>query len=50
MKSILKFAARWVSAGFLFVLEAAFAILVLSFLPGAQPFENWFLPLSGTMP
>jgi hypothetical protein len=47
MKSIFPFIIRWVSAGFLFALGVACAIVLLSFLPGAQPFENWFFPLSG---
>lgn len=50
MKSICLFVVRWGVAGFLFVLGAASAILLLSLLPGAQPFENWFIPLSGTAP
>lgn len=50
MKNFFLFVVRWVSAGFLFVLGAAVAIVLLGFLPGAQPFENWFFPLSGTLP
>ncbi len=48
MKSFMQFVAKWGCAGFLFVMGGALALFLLGFLPGTQPFENWFLPLSGS--